>query len=374
MYFKALHSEAVELPEDLIFAEILTRLPVNSLTQFKSVSKTWNSIVSSPHFIKSHLNRTRSNPFVPSNCVFIKSPYFFYILNYAAYDRCPDDYRGEKGLISVKNLNFSDNGVNTFLIGSCNGLVCIGRSQISSFFEYRFKVYNPVMGHCYDVLDPLGNFGWKLIYGFGFVSSKDDYMLFVGGLQRWSSENFVYVYSLRFKGWKKVGIFDKTELSVIRGGGGVLVNETLHWDMTQVRTSSAKKCICGFDLLDEAFKYVPMPNVYVGNGDYLDFKLCEMGGSLCAWTEVINGGLEMWMLMQYGIRDSWMKMFKIDMIPRLDNFYGCTESGKVLVQADEGSLLLVDPNQSPPKYTSLVKDLGEIEVVSYFRSPVSPFL
>lgn len=87
------------------------------------------------------------------------------------------------------------------------------------------------MGYCYDVLDFLGNFGWKLIYGFGFVLLKDDYMLFVGGFQRWSLENFVYVYLLRFKGWKKVGIFDKMELFVICGGGGVLVNEILYWDM-----------------------------------------------------------------------------------------------------------------------------------------------
>lgn len=279
----------------------------------------------------------------------------------------------------VKKLNFSDNR-NTFLIGSCNGLVCFGRmSRVysdSSVIDYFFYVYNPVMGHYHQIFDPLGNFEGNLIYGFGFVASKDDdYSLFVGGLQKRSSENFMYVYSLRSKEWKKIGVLDENEFSVLCGGRGVLVNETLHWDITQVRTSSFKKCICGFDLVVEAFKYVPLPKAFSSNGHYLEFQLCEMNGSLCVWTEdKINRGVEMWMLKEYGAWDSWMKMFKTDMMPGLSNFHGITENRKVLVQTDKGSLLLADPNEDLQKYTSLVKDYGDLEVVSYVRSLVSPSL
>ena len=370
----AIDPNTVDLPEDLVFSEILTRLPVKSLTQLKSVSKRWKSIISSPQFIKSYVERTNSNPFVPSNCVFIKSGYCFYILNYAAYERCPDDNRGEKGLIPVRNFSYSDNCINTFLIGSFNGLVCFGRVYSHASVDYYFNVYNPIMGQYHQVLDPLGNFGGKLIYGFGFVSSMDDYRLFVGGRQRRSSENFVYVYSLRSKEWKKIGTCHEDKFSIARGGRGVLVKETLHWDITQVWISSFKRYIYGFDLVDETFKYVPLPKAFVGNGHYLEFQLCEMGGSLCVWGEGINGGIEMWMLKQYGEWDSWMKLFKTSMMPGLGNFYGRSENGKVLVQTDQGSLLLVDPDESLPKYTSLVTDLGDIEVVSYVRSPVSPFL
>ncbi|KMT16035.1 hypothetical protein BVRB_3g052090 [Beta vulgaris subsp. vulgaris] len=363
----------VELPEELIFSEIITRLPVNSVIRFKSVSKTWNSIISTPHFIKSHLKRTNSNPFVPTSCLFIKSAYYFYILNYAAYDRCPDENYGEKGLTLVKSLSFYDNGVNTFLIGSCNGLVCFGRGNPFADIDYYFHIYNPVMGQFLHVLDPLGNFQGKLIYGFGYVSGKDDYVLLIGGLQRRSYENYVYVYSLRSKDWKKIGTFDEYKFSIFMGGRGVLVNETLHWVRTQVRISNAK-CISGFDLSDETFKDVSMPKAFLGNDHFLDFSVSEMGGSLCAWAEDVYGGVEMWSLLQYGVSDSWTKLFKIDMMPDLGNFYGCTENGKVLVQTEEGSLLLADPDQSPTEYISLVKNLGDIEVVSYIQSPVSPFL
>ncbi|KAK9672451.1 hypothetical protein RND81_12G101700 [Saponaria officinalis] len=361
-----------DLPEELIFSEILTRLPVNSLIKFKSVSKPWNSLISTPQFVKSYLKQAFSNQFVPSNCVFIRSPYHFYILNYGAYDRYPDDRRGEKGLISVKNLSYYDNGVNTFLIGSSNGLVCFGRGAANSGFNYYFRVYNPVTGQYCHILDPLGNFQWMLMYGFGFVSCKDDYLLFVGGLQRRTSMIYVYIYSLKSKMWKKIGVFSEFELTVFSGGRGVLVNETLHWDTTQVWTPN-KNCLCGFDLVDETFKDVRVPSVFLtGDGVNLDFKLCEISGCLGAWSVNMNGVVEMWMLKCYGTWESWMSVFKIDLVLGLRNFCGWTENGKVLVQTDDGSLLLADTRKSPTEYKSLVKDLGDIDAVSFVRSPVSP--
>lgn len=47
-----------ELPEELICKEILTRLPVQSLVRFKSVSKSWLSLFSNPQFVKDHYTRT----------------------------------------------------------------------------------------------------------------------------------------------------------------------------------------------------------------------------------------------------------------------------------------------------------------------------
>ena len=42
------------LPEELI-VEIILRLPVRSLLQFKCVCKTWKTLISNPQFAKRHL-------------------------------------------------------------------------------------------------------------------------------------------------------------------------------------------------------------------------------------------------------------------------------------------------------------------------------
>nr|GLL42224.1 F-box/kelch-repeat protein At3g23880-like [Ipomoea trifida] len=44
------------LPQDLIFSDVLPRLPVKPLMRFECVSKAWLAMISSPNFVKSHLD------------------------------------------------------------------------------------------------------------------------------------------------------------------------------------------------------------------------------------------------------------------------------------------------------------------------------
>lgn len=46
------------VPEEILTYNIFCRLPVKSLGQCKCVSKSWNSLISQPQFIKSHLTIT----------------------------------------------------------------------------------------------------------------------------------------------------------------------------------------------------------------------------------------------------------------------------------------------------------------------------
>ncbi|GMI79437.1 hypothetical protein HRI_001613000 [Hibiscus trionum] len=52
------------IPVQLI-PEILNRLPVKSLLRFRSVCKSWNSLISHPSFISAHLQASLSNNNTP---------------------------------------------------------------------------------------------------------------------------------------------------------------------------------------------------------------------------------------------------------------------------------------------------------------------
>ena len=49
-----------EIPRDII-TDVLSRVPVKSLLRFRCVSKPWCSLIDSPHFVKTHLNRSVDN-------------------------------------------------------------------------------------------------------------------------------------------------------------------------------------------------------------------------------------------------------------------------------------------------------------------------
>jgi hypothetical protein len=128
------------LPNEVI-AEILSRLPVKSVIRFRCVSKTWCSLISSPHFIATHLSRALSNPQYPSNFVF---HHFDYQLK---KDRSPAillhllslDPEIQKRSLVTQEFDVSDRkDPSDFIvsrcsrdcmkvIGSSNGLFCLTR-------------------------------------------------------------------------------------------------------------------------------------------------------------------------------------------------------------------------------------------------------
>lgn len=72
---KRKRDETPELFDEIIW-EILTRLPVESLLRFRSVSKAWLAIISDPSFIHAHLHFHRHIQQQNPSC-FLVSPYVF---------------------------------------------------------------------------------------------------------------------------------------------------------------------------------------------------------------------------------------------------------------------------------------------------------
>uniref|UniRef100_A0A7C9FLF5 F-box domain-containing protein n=1 Tax=Opuntia streptacantha TaxID=393608 RepID=A0A7C9FLF5_OPUST len=390
--------QKLQLPDELIFTEILPRLPVKSLICFKLVSKQWNSLISSTDFAKTHLQHTVANPNFSadpsSRCVVIRNSSSLRILNYASYDNF-GGFNSSYNIIDAELDEFECpnlDGGSPILIGSANGLVCLGVEYDE--IGYKFVVYNPCTGDYFAANEPLEDFGscpdGALFFGFGYVTSSDDYKILMMDIpKKRTLLSSIFVYSLRSDSWQSHNGFDKREMEIL-SDEGVLVHETLHYAVSGRCGSSRwdwdsslkkKKCIAAFNLVSEEFNMVPLPWAKFGHdhayyrGDS-SFQLSMMDRCLCAWAKCRDGGVQMWMLKQYGERDSWTKMFNLNIYRewgiRPQEFFGFSPTGKVLVQTDNDDLVLTNVDKCVSKYVILVRQTTSMEAASFVGSLLSP--
>ena len=153
------------LPEEVVL-EILHRLPVKSLIQFRCVSKSWNSQITSSAFINSHLTQSLSLPSNSNKLIVrhrVDSPY---VKHYKLIDDNNDSFNQiqniELPLMSHRIQHF-------MLIGSANGL-------FSLFEQERFVLWNPSIRKCITLPKPCITVGRITCRPtFGFDPRANDY-------------------------------------------------------------------------------------------------------------------------------------------------------------------------------------------------------
>ncbi|KAF5820103.1 putative F-box domain-containing protein [Helianthus annuus] len=132
---EVVHADLVE--------QILLRSEVKDLIRFKSVCKSWHSVITSSGFINRHLNRS--------------------------YNKDRHNYE-----IGHRRIRLTDGSGSYTLVGSSNGLVCI----ISYLRIGEVLVGNPLTRELRQL--PLSTIDSPSCWGFGYDSSTDDYNVLVG--------------------------------------------------------------------------------------------------------------------------------------------------------------------------------------------------
>ncbi|KAL0452212.1 UNVERIFIED_CONTAM: F-box/kelch-repeat protein [Sesamum latifolium] len=286
-------------PEEII-VEILSRLPVRCLLKLRCVSKSWRSLISSNHFIRAHLavsrkdtnfacHRIISTVLLP--CYSLKQCSLNSLLSGPVADAVDFDY-------PMKNPNNS-----VRVVGCCNGLVCIAING------KHFFLWNPSTRKHKKLPDAdermtRGLFITK--YGFGFDECNDDYKvlgIFSGFCTAGRYETRVKVYSLRANSWKRIDVF-KDGLPF--DDTGKFVSGKLHWGR-RVGFNSRWE-IVSFDLGSEVCGTVEQPR-YVEGGFSPSFGV--LGGCLCVLCDFPKTSVDVWILREYGKRDSWDKLVTV---------------------------------------------------------------
>ncbi|KAJ0806748.1 putative F-box domain, galactose oxidase/kelch, beta-propeller, F-box associated interaction [Helianthus annuus] len=256
-----------ELAHDDLVEQILIRLDVKDLIRFKSVCKSWHSLITSPGFISRHQN--------------------------SSYN----EYNNIYGYTSQR-IVLSANGHK--LVGSSNGLVCI--ISISEF-SCNVLVCNPSTREVrqlrpYSLLisSPL------LCWGFGYDSSRDDYTVFVGA-GKGENQTCFHVLSLKSNVWRVIGEV-KYKYGWWFNRDGVLCNGALHWIVTD--EENEKDIIIAYDLSKEEFREIPQPDDPRYECTFRSY-LGMVKECLCIYRRpwYSRDVPDIWLMKKYNVKESW---------------------------------------------------------------------
>ncbi|XP_042515314.1 F-box protein CPR1-like [Macadamia integrifolia] len=340
-------------PEDLIL-DILTMLPVNSLLRFRCVSKLWFALIRDPGFIKMHLTRSLATNTNLSLISIKSSNFYLYSLDF-------EDCKQET-LELNHPLKFPRHG--TELVGSCNGLLCISNYRYRNIFlwnpstrRYKKLPYIPTETP-FNRLPP-----HLAAYGFGYEPITEDYKLVKVVSFYDIDDNSIRlnlnIYSLITNSWRGIG---DMPFVIFENPNGVYADSTIHWIVKRWK----ENFMISFDLKDEEYREVSLPACTVK--DKFGMNLGVLGGQLCVLYD-FSIRVEIWMLKNYGVRDSWAKLFSIEESIMREPFRFLkpicySKHGGVLLQNYSESLVVYDPHTGRVSYCRIsgVSKLLEAEV------------
>uniref|UniRef100_A0A2N9GBQ0 F-box domain-containing protein n=1 Tax=Fagus sylvatica TaxID=28930 RepID=A0A2N9GBQ0_FAGSY len=196
------------LPYDVVY-DILTRLAVKSLMRFRCVSKSCNSIITNPIFIKTHLGRANNNG------------YLLYI------DRKNPPYRRELCTVVYNTLTeisrFQIPFSHLYIAGFCNGMFC--------FHNYRNNVlylWNPTIRKFKKLANARLCFPYSrsfVTFGLAYHAQNNDFKI----LRIVCYKEIGQVYMLQAKAEDFYGCTDNGELLIENATGLVsLDHESLN--------------------------------------------------------------------------------------------------------------------------------------------------
>nr|XP_043616982.1 F-box/kelch-repeat protein At3g06240-like [Erigeron canadensis] len=318
---------AHNLPPEII-ESILRVLPAKSLGRFKSVSKPWCSLISTPKFIKSHLVHQNHN--TTKLILLISDSNSLYSL----------DINSHNLSATAKQLNFGPNTIEfEEILGSCNGIV------LAKDKDDTILLINPTTKEIFRIL--VSPFALPVresfvMYGFGHNSSNDDYVVI--SISFWDTDNeynpdctdmYVSMYSLRNGLWRRLDCspYDHAVGHLV---SGVLVNEKLHW-LTSVPRRGYSSIIAAFSLESEEFEEIELPDMVDKNKGVFN-ELVDLGGKLCMFGSQESN--DFWVMEEYGVGESWRKIYihgvEIDPVKPV-----CGKNGDI-VFGDEDGVLVYD--------------------------------
>jgi len=324
------------LPPEIL-TEILSRFPVKSLLRFRSTSKSLKSMIDSHNFINLHLKNSPNRSFI----LLLKSNIY----------QIEDDFSNFTTAVPL-NHPFKRNSSNIDLVGSCNGLLAISKGEIALRHPKaasEIAIWNPNTRkhHIIPFLplpitprSPSDMNRYLSLHGFGFDPLSGYYKLlritWLFTRQNPFYDPQVRLFSFKTNSWKIIPTMPYA-LQYIQTMG-VFVENSIHLIMTKKLDQSYPSLIIAFNLTLEIFNEVPLPPQVIGVEESFQINVAVLGGCLCMNVNYETTKIDVWVMKQYGSRDSWCKLFTLVQSCFTSHF----KSSRPLGYSSDGSKVLFE--------------------------------
>ncbi|CAJ2634235.1 unnamed protein product [Trifolium pratense] len=369
------------LPPEIIFF-ILSKLPLKSLKKFECVCKSWAALFQNSYFMTIYRNNFISNSnhyddtyLVLQNGVGRERYYHgeyrfeFYLLPGQRFeDRIKIDW--------PTPFQVDDCGIYIMGMVSINGILCLNQG-----YGRRLVLWNPttrefkVIPRSPLVYVPPHRHPRHTLHGFGYDHVTDDYKVirFVDSFlifdeneeivneDRSSYEIFWEIYSLKSDSWRKLDVnIPNRYYYTLNRRIGVYTNGVCHWWARTNNSPNFEECLVSFDFSNEVLITTPMPSyldvsipLNLNRSLYLDDTFRFVERQLVLLNESIalistdseTATIHISILGEFGVRESWTKLFTIPCLPVIRYFIGVGNlSNIVFFKTNDYKLACIDLN------------------------------
>ncbi|EYU40595.1 hypothetical protein MIMGU_mgv1a022892mg [Erythranthe guttata] len=306
-----------------IIENILSRLPAKSLLRFKSVSKSWNTMIADPVFVQNHIRQSKHSN--SDNLFLYQDAAFCSCTIYKLGDqKIQTSQEIESPYISWYELCFCD-GVILLTDGTYRRFVLWNPStRTSRKLWHKYRCRYAAFGLCRD-------------------PTTDDFKVVI------VDKDYYSVYSCRNKSWiacRNEYKIEHTGLSMCAGCniGGVSVDGATYW-VFRCRNSIR---IVYYDPRDDKFEFLQKPEDDVVN-DNRWFYVVELRGRLCLYYNSIDdeSTIQIWTKEKGIDGNSWNKLMTVENHVEMSiwEFHPlCFVGNKIVIlNRDLRTLLVYDP-------------------------------
>ncbi|MCL7050620.1 hypothetical protein MKW94_021713 [Papaver nudicaule] len=377
------------LPDDILL-DILSRLPVESVLDCKLVCKKLQKLLHDRRsfFANMHASRQLNQLYGKGADKLDTSLLFgcttgdtwhvslFYGGLYNDKINTDGKYEFKKTLKKVRHPPMHHDLPQQYMVGSCNGLVCLGRNH-----HHRVDpiyIYNPVTGEYINLpklIIPKESTYPRIARGFGYVSSTNEYKVVRIFYPGHDTTGQVQVYTLGSGcGWRtKSTSFPRVNLDVPAS----FVDGSLYWFY--------RSDVYAYDLAKEEMRTVPSPSpchIYALGSSINDkFDLVVLRGKLCFFHQTLKApDMEIWSLKKTDMNESWCKDFcivneKEKRGARADCFWPLTitKNGEIIFTKENETIHCYDPKTTTWK--EIVAEDPDFDLASiWVNSHVNTFV